>query len=156
MSEERELSPSFDSLQEMISWCRMAPEGMSLDARVVADLVEAATEVGEHEPGMEDIDLSDLMTWQERLWIVPAETQIGVDELVEALNRPKSFVYKQTSAGNLPHRKNGGVLVFRVGEIRAWIRDRETVIRRGPSDSGDFETKLRRRAMERYNKLKRW
>jgi predicted DNA-binding transcriptional regulator AlpA len=74
-------------------------------------------------------------TWRERLWIVPAETRIGVAELTEALGRPRSWVYRHTSGKTIPHRKLDGELVFVAGEIRAWIRDREEVEAGGPMDS---------------------
>ena len=78
-------------------------------------------------------------TWRERLWTVPAETRIGVAELCEALGRTRSWCYRHTSekAGYvpLPHRKMDGELVFLVGEIRAFIRDHEQVVRAGRMDS---------------------
>lgn len=82
-------------------------------------------------------------SWREKLWIVPAETRIGIGELAEALNRSRSWIYKRTMAnagpGRIPHRKLDGELVFVVGEIRAWIRDREDAVHEGPMESTDIE-----------------
>ena len=77
-------------------------------------------------------------TWREKLWIAPAETRIGTTELAEAMARPKSWVYAHTQAeaeNPLPHRKLDGVLVFTVGEVRAWVKESEEVLVAGPMES---------------------
>jgi predicted DNA-binding transcriptional regulator AlpA len=66
--------------------------------------------------------------WRERLWTCPAETRLGVAEVAEAIGRPKSFVYRATSAKSIPHRKLDGELVFVASEIRQWIRDQEETV----------------------------
>lgn len=69
-------------------------------------------------------------TWRQRLWSAPAEARLGVTELQEALGVSESWVYRRTSKDvdpRLPHAKMGGSLVFKAGEIRAWIRDHESV-----------------------------
>jgi hypothetical protein len=88
-------------------------------------------------------------TWQERFWTVPPDTRIGVSDLSEALDRPVSWVYRRTSSvtsrareraekrrtripERIPHRKLDGALTFVVGEIRAWIADREEIIIAAP------------------------
>ena len=81
-------------------------------------------------------------TWREKLWIVPAETRIGTTELAEAMGRPKSWVYAHTQAeaeNPLPHRKLDGVLVFTVGEVRAWMKESEEVLVAGPMESTQSE-----------------
>ncbi len=81
-------------------------------------------------------------TWREKLWIAPAETRIGTGELAEAFSRPKSWVYAHTQAearDPLPHRKLDGVLVFAVGEVRAWVRESEEVLVAGPMESTQSE-----------------
>jgi predicted DNA-binding transcriptional regulator AlpA len=71
-------------------------------------------------------------TWRERLWTVPAETRLGVQELVEATGRSRDWVYRHTGPGGagtrLPHRKMDGVLVFLAGEVRAWLAGNEEVV----------------------------
>ena len=81
-------------------------------------------------------------TWREKLWIAPAETRIGTVELAEAFSRPKSWVYAHTQAeakDPLPRRKLDGVLVFAVGEVRAWVRESEEVLVAGPMESTQSE-----------------
>ena len=81
-------------------------------------------------------------TWRERLWIAPAETRIGTSELAEAFGRPRTWVYARTQAGAkdpLPHRKLDGTLVFTVGEVRAWVREREEVLVAGQMESTQAE-----------------
>ena len=68
------------------------------------------------------------LTWRERLWLVPAETRLGVVELCEALDRSQSWAYRRTGAKAedlLPHRLMDGQLVFTAGELRTWIRQHE-------------------------------
>ena len=71
-------------------------------------------------------------SWRERLWEVPEQTRIGVEELAEAIGKSTSWVYKQTSrsapGATLPFRKMGGDLVFVAGEIRAWLETEETIM----------------------------
>ena len=64
---------------------------------------------------------------RERLWDCPADTRLGVLELCEALGRSKAFVYRLTRTKDIPHRKLDGELVFRAGDIRAWVQQREDV-----------------------------
>ena len=81
-------------------------------------------------------------TWREKLWIVPAETRLGTAELAEALGKPKSWIYARTQADAedpLPHRKLDSALTFTVGEVRAWIREREDVLVAGPMESTEAE-----------------
>ncbi len=73
------------------------------------------------------------LSWREKLWTVPPETRIGVQELAEAVGRSRDWCYRHTSPkadsdDRLPHRKLDGELVFIVAEIRDWIRSQEDVI----------------------------
>jgi predicted DNA-binding transcriptional regulator AlpA len=74
-------------------------------------------------------------TWRERVWTCDPATRLGVTELAEALGRPKSWVYRHTSAHTdgprLPCRKLGGELTFLASEIRAWVAASEVVIAPG-------------------------
>lgn len=72
-------------------------------------------------------------TWREKLWVVPAETRLGVEEACEALRRSSSWLYKRTGdtanpAERLPVRRAHGQLTFTAGELRTWIREHEEVI----------------------------
>jgi len=121
-------SGGFETPRELLRWCRDAPEGTRLAAQAVAEVLErvADADEGGSEPAPAG-SVADVLTWREKLWIVPAETRVGIRELAEALDRPKGWIYKRTSAGDLPHRKMGGSLVFLVGEVRTWIRETEEV-----------------------------
>src|SRR5687768_16564618 len=87
-------------------------------------------------PTAHAVSVVDTMTWRERLWLVPAETRIGKVELLEALGRTESWLYRHTSEksckengyARIPHRKLDNELVFCVGELRHWIRSNEEVI----------------------------
>ena len=82
------------------------------------------------------------LTWRERLWLVPAETRLGVAEVCEALDRSPSWAYRHTgpkAQDPLPHRLLDGQLVFLCGEIRHWIREHEESIHECPMDSTPSE-----------------
>ena len=70
-------------------------------------------------------------SWRIRLWDVPSETRLGVTEVAEALNRPRSYVYAKTSAKMIPFRKLDGTITVTAGELRAWIREHEDVVAAG-------------------------
>lgn len=85
-------------------------------------------------------------SWRSKLWRVPAEVRIGVEELAEALGRPKSFVYDRTHKGAsdpIPHAKAHGSLVFVVGQVRTWIRSQENVVHAAPMESAAEERGIR-------------
>ena len=87
----------------------------------------------------------EVVTWRERLWSAPTDVRIGVGELSEALGHSRSWIYKRTgpkSVDRIPHARLGGELVFRVGEIRHWIRTSEDVVVAGPSESPPGERRL--------------
>ncbi len=64
-------------------------------------------------------------TWRERLWTCPPQTRLNVSDLAEAMARPKSWMYRQTSAGCVPSHKLDGALVFVAGEVREWLNRQE-------------------------------
>lgn len=87
-------------------------------------------------------------SWLERLWIAPGETRLGIEEVVEALGRSRSWVYRRTGSAAedpLPHRLLDGQLVFLAGELRHWVRTHEESVREAPMDSTSAERSLRGR-----------
>lgn len=98
---------------------------------------------------LEDAELSGgarpRPSWAERLWTAPTETRIGLPEVVEAMGVSESWIYSRTRADAddpIPHRKLGGGLRFRVGELRAWVRRTESVEMTGPSDPPEGTVQL--------------
>lgn len=67
-------------------------------------------------------------SWRERLWTAPLDCRIGVVELAEALGRSKAFCYRLTRLKEVPFRRLDGQLLFRVGDIRDWLKQREDVV----------------------------
>ena len=116
-----------DGLPGLLAWLEAAPPGTTITA---ASLVEALAEMATEAPMAPPEPLQH--TWRERLWLVPAETRLGVREVAEALGRPASWVYRRTSVKSekapLPHRKLDGELVFTAGELRAWVERHEAVV----------------------------
>lgn len=43
-------------------------------------------------------------------------------QLAEHLNTSRSWIYKRTMNGEIPHHRVGGLLLFDLAEIEAWIR----------------------------------
>jgi hypothetical protein len=138
-------SPRLRTIHELLEWCRSAPAGARLDAHALADILSeilADDPLDHGDSPKAPNDVTQSWTWREWLWAVPAETRLGVSELAEAVGRPKGWVYARTkksprrkaSSGDtrgdqrIPHRKLDGTLVFLAGEVRAWLRDRETVV----------------------------
>lgn len=68
------------------------------------------------------------LSWRERLWSCPPDTRLGLAEVCEALGRSKGFVYRLTRTKDIPHRKLDGVLVFKAGDVRDWVKLREDVV----------------------------
>lgn len=135
------------TLSELRRWAAKAPPGTSIPVASLAELLggledESALRSAALEEQSEPVS----RTWRERLWTCPAETRLGVHELSEALNRPKSWIYRRTgekAEDRLPHRKLGAELLFTAGEIRAWLREHEEAIEAGPYESTSAERRLK-------------
>lgn len=126
------------SLRAFREWLRLAPPATLVPA---ADVL-AALEQHEQDAPAVDEPTADATgapalpaSWRERLWLVPAETRLGVVEVAEALGRPRSWVYRRTgpaaeTAGvtPLPCRRLDGELVFVAAELRAWIAAHEVTV----------------------------
>ena len=110
--------------------CEIATPGMLVP---VADLRVLLDECDDSLPEPAPVTIQVEPTWRERLWTAPAEARLGVPDVAEAIGRPRSWVYRHTSTRSgcpvLPHRKLDGELLFTAGEIRAWLRDHEAVMR---------------------------
>ena len=101
-----------EPLLSLLEWLRGAPPGTTILAAAMAEAlanVGSATASAPREP----VPLS----WREKLWLVPAETRLGVREVAE-----------KSEKAPLPPRKLAGELVFTAGELRAWIEGHETII----------------------------
>lgn len=89
--------------------------------------------------------VQETLSWREKLWSCPPETRLDVEGAAEATGLSKSRIYKLTSADAIPHRKLAGGLVFVAGELRSWLRERESVEVEGRLEM-DGETDYLRRA----------
>lgn len=81
------------------------------------------------------------LPWRERLWLVPADTRLTLDEVAAALDRSRSWIYQRLDArfgnGVIPHRMavDGAERVFVAGELRGWIQQQEVIVQSGPTDA---------------------
>jgi excisionase family DNA binding protein len=83
------------------------PNGSALSLAFPPELVEAIAERAAEM--LADRRAPELEAW------------IGVEEAAEHLACPKSRVYGLSSAGRIPHRKDGSRLLFRRSELDEWL-----------------------------------
>lgn len=124
------------TLDELRRWAASAPDGTMVPAACLAELLDAV-EATETAPMRSGAGHDEPTTWRALLWTVDAETRIGRDELLEAVGRGPSWLYRHTGPSaddRMPHRKLDGQLVFVVGEVRRWLRDHEELIEVGQLD----------------------
>lgn len=129
-----------NTLLELRKWLASAPPGTSLDA---AELVRLLDQFGGEIEDRQELAVVEPAppSWREKLWTAPAETRIGRTELLEAVGKTESWLYRHTAekrkpgTPRIPHRKLDGELVFVVGEIRAWLREHEEIVESGPMES---------------------
>ena len=113
-------------LGELQTWLSQAPPGTLVPADSLAQAIAASV------PNIQRRSVVQRpMSWRERLWLAAPDTRLGVAELLEALGRTKSWLYRHTGPNSpgtrIPHRKLEGELVFVAGEICNWVRDNELV-----------------------------
>lgn len=129
------------TLAELRLWLASAPKGTTVDAAVIGALLDRLDSAPE--PVRPPLAVAEPAppSWRERLWTAPAETRIGRAELLEAIGKTDSWLYRHTAekrkpgTPRIPHRKLDGELVFIVGEIRAWVREHEEIVEAGPMES---------------------
>jgi predicted DNA-binding transcriptional regulator AlpA len=65
----------------------------------------------------------------ERFWSAPEQTRVGAEEIAEATGRSRAAVYKMVSRDGCPARRlPDRTLVFVCGEVREWLKARETLV----------------------------
>ena len=123
------------ALDDFRRWVAQAPAGTMVSTDALAEMLDAS----DHEPAPEvSRDVSPPLPWSLLLWTADPETRIGRTELLEAVGRPPSWLYRHTGSAakhRIPHRRVDGELVFLVGEVRIWLRDREEIVVAGPMDA---------------------
>ena len=115
------------SLSELQVWLKVSPPGTLVDAQVLAQ----ALALSRSDPGRA-VQSQQSTSWRERLWVVASDTRLGVTEVLEAIGRTRSWLYRHTGPSSprvrIPHRKLEGELVFLAGEVRQWLIENETVV----------------------------
>ena len=124
-----------NALVSLLHWLREAPPGTSVDAATVADRIDELVDAPDPSPVV-----ASAPSWRETLWTAPSEARIGRSELLEAVGRTESWLYRHTSpkseCARIPHRKLDGELVFVVGEVRQWLIDHEETVVPGRPPGG--------------------
>ena len=129
------------TVRGLLQWAATAPPGTMLSADALAKMLD----VFEVEPTPELArDTAPPLPWTLLLWTADPETRIGRSELLEAVGRPASWLYRHTgpkAKHRIPHRKLDGELIFLVGEVRRWLRDREEIIVAAAMDAAPHSLK---------------
>lgn len=140
-------------INELRRWLVAAPTGTTVRTEAFAEMLDAY----DMEPAPEPARVtSPPLPWTVLLWSADPETRIGRAELLEGLGRSKSWLYRHTgpkAKHPIPHRKLDGELVFVVGEIRRWLRDREEIVAAGPMEAIRGRPRASRAEFERSDDL---
>jgi hypothetical protein len=118
------------TLSDLQAWAKGAPRGTLVPAETLAGLLADLDEG----PALQ---APEVTSWRLLLWTAPAECRIGKAELLEAVGRPASWLYRcsgRAAKDRIPHRRLDGQLTFVVGEVRRWLREREVIVDAGPMD----------------------
>ena len=129
------------SLFDLRKWAAEAPPGSTINVESLLDMMDDFEM--DAAPELVRAAAAPPPPWRLLLWTADPETRIGRAELLEAVGRSTSWLYRHTGAGKkepirpedrIPHRKLEGELVFVVGEARQWLREREEIVTAGPMD----------------------
>ena len=121
-------------INDLRRWLVAAPTGTTVSTEALAEMLDALDMEPEPEPVR---DTASPLPWSLLLWSADPETRMGRAELLEAVGRSASWLYRHTgpkAKHRIPHRKVDGELVFLVGEVRRWLREREEIVLAGPMD----------------------
>jgi predicted DNA-binding transcriptional regulator AlpA len=133
------------TLGDLRRWAADAPPGTTIPAGALVQLLDDLVEVG---PSPAPVLVEEAPApWRERLWTVPPETRLGVEEVAEALGKSRHWVYRAASSHRsvpigkdrvgkmkyqkepnphpLPSRKVSGGILFRAGDVRDWLKEEE-------------------------------
>jgi predicted DNA-binding transcriptional regulator AlpA len=119
------------SVSSLIAWLDAAPPGTQVPAASLADALRGAVDVPADKRTEPGASPAEPVPWSVRLWEVPPQTRLGPVELLEAVGRPRSWLYRHTgpkASARIPHRKLDGALQFVAGEVREWIQEHETIV----------------------------
>ena len=79
------------TLTDLRRWAASAPSGTMLSVESLLEVLGGLEPEREPEPAP-----TAPPTWRVLLWTVEPETRIGRDELLEAVGRPQSWLYRHT------------------------------------------------------------
>jgi predicted DNA-binding transcriptional regulator AlpA len=124
-------------------------ENYRSQAETFARLAEAFTEVKPTTAGAESL--------RGRLWTLEAEERLSTTQVAEACGKRPSWVYKHIDARRtnapLPYRREASGsrdrLVFLAGDVRAWLKEREVVVRPGVINIDQARRPLKERPKRR-------
>ena len=93
------------ALNDLRRWVATAPPGTTVSTEALGEMLD----VLDAEPAPEiPRDTAPPLPWMLLLWTADPETRIGRAELLEAVGRPTSWLYRHTgpkAKHRIPHRK---------------------------------------------------
>jgi predicted DNA-binding transcriptional regulator AlpA len=128
-------------LADVLAWLESLPEGSLIPPACVIERLRGAGASFDG-AGAATVPVAGLpppasSSWEERIWSCHPSTRLNASQACEVLGKSHDALYKLTSRGSIPHSKIDGVLVFKAGELRDWIRDtEERVVESRPSLRG--------------------
>ena len=115
------------TLDELRRRAAAAPSGTLLAIESLREVLGHPKTESNSKPELDQREASSRLLL---LWTADPKTRMGRDELLEAVGKSRSWFYKGTgpkAADRIPRRRLDGELVFVVGEVRLWLRDREQI-----------------------------
>jgi len=127
---------TWQTMEELMEWLEASPPWVQVPAQELGAQIRALREA-RPEPEPEPVAEAPAGSWREKIWTVHPDTRLRRDEVCEALGKSTSWLYKKTSAREIPCRLDGasGELVFRAGDLRTWIRAQEVLIARAEEEA---------------------
>jgi len=82
----------FKTVGALVGWLKGAPEGTQMDASTLAEILDDI--MPEEPPGKPELRVEPPggWSWQEKIWVVPAERRLGTREVLETLGRGKTWL----------------------------------------------------------------
>ncbi len=97
---------------------------------LIQALTDALNRTAGLAPATVTVTATVTLSWRERLYTVPSELRLGLDEVAEALACSPRTVRRHIADSGLPSRRRFDEFVIVAGELRGWLEDNEQVVNR--------------------------
>jgi len=135
------------SIGEMRDWLAAAPEGTTIPATVIAELLATMPDSGGGRE-MPHVVEATQESWRERIWEVAPDTRLSVAMVADAIGRPISSVYRLAAPSHpdpIPSARLDSRLSFRAGDLGGWLQRRARLASGQPEASAPLSLTGRRK-----------